>query len=509
MTFDATAASRPGWYRLIRLRVPRRHLIVWLELATFLYVGLPVVIWLLGWLKLPLAVILTAALAAAVGCSWWQTRRFFREAPADGEPPTLPLWPWVGAALAAVVWGIYSGAGGYTFTNPDWSKHFAILRDLTEFSWPVTYQVDERTVPLVYYFAYYLPAAAVGAKLGWSWACFTLMAWTCVGAVIAVSWFVVLVGARPFLAGMYFIFANGMDFLADRLVNGGAVPSGVAHIDWWAGWTFLNLPGHYSQMVWAPQHSLAAWAITGLLTVQLSAGRNLSHAGLLAGLGSFWSPFSLIGMIPLALFALVRARGRGILYFANLVGLALTLTHAAFLLSQNTHLPQGWAVNNWREEWPRFAFFVLFEWGLFALFASELRRSNNPRLRGFFWTAVTGLALIPLYELGMYNDWCMRVSIPSLFLLWAGVGRSLLRQPFSTEWRLLLVMVLFGSMGALLESARSWKTRVPHAPGIEAGQHIPLIPDEFARQYYGTDTSFFFRHLSRPYTPVKLTPPPP
>lgn len=498
----------PIGQRLFSLRVSRAKLIVWLELLTLVYVGLPVLIWMLGWLKLWIAVPLSLGLVAASALAWKQTRRHLAAtAPAEkDEPLTLPIWSLVGAAVVAIIWALYSGAGGFAFPNQDWLKHFAVLKDLIALKWPVTYAVDDRVVPLVYYLAYYMPAAWVGSVLGWWWGCFALLVWTCLGTVLACGWFVLLVGVKPVLAAIYFVFANGLDFIGERLVSGQAIPGGTAHIDWWAGWAFVNLPGHYSQMVWAPQHSLATWSITGLLAVQLSAKRNLGHAGLLAALAGFWSPFAVLGMVPLALYIWIKEKGRGLFSFANGVALPLLAVNVVFLLSQTTPFPHGKAVNDPREEWVRFLLFHVLEWGVFALFACELRRSANRALRGFFWTALAALALIPFYRLGYFNDWCMRVSIPSLFLLWAGVGRSLLRAPFTLESRLLLVLCVFGAFGAMRESARGWFTLGATPPPMHEHDHIPHIEADFARQYMGNDQTFFFQHLAKPYTPSVLEP---
>ncbi len=492
---------RRGLAGFIFLRVPRARLIVWLELATVAYVGLPVLIWILAWLRLPVAVVLAVALPVAAALGWRETRAHFRQARDDREPASIAVWPLMAAALLGVVWGIYSGAGGFAFPNMDWVKHFAVLRDLVELEWPIVYKLDDKTVPFVYYIAYYLPAALMGVQFGWWWACMGLLIWTIVGILIALTWFVLLVGSRPFLAVVYFILANGLDVIGHRLTEGNRIPAGTEHLDWWAGWNLVCFPGHYSQLVWAPQHSLAAWAVTGLLAVQISAGRSLSHAGFLAVLAAFWSPFTLIGMIPLALFAAVREKGRGLISIANIVAVPLFAVFAAYLLSRTDATPKGWVLPNLRDDWLRFALAMFLEWGIFAIFAAELRRSENPRLRGLFWAAVAALALLPLYRLGVFNDWCMRATIPAMFLLWAGVGRSLLRLPFTVESRVLLVLCIFGAMGALTESARSWKTRSTPLP-MDAHDHVPYIEADVARQYFGTDTTFFFKHLAHPYKPI-------
>ncbi len=59
-----------------------------------------------------------------------------------------------------------SGIGGIGFQHYDWNKHNAILSDLVRESWPVGYTYYGRPVALVYYIAYYLPAALDREDLG-------------------------------------------------------------------------------------------------------------------------------------------------------------------------------------------------------------------------------------------------------------------------------------------------------------------------------------------------------
>lgn len=506
-------SQRSGW------RIPRAALIVWGEAATLAYLAVPMAFWLTGWLHAWLAWPLVALLGGGAWCAWQETKRHF-QSPNRKPDATVSGWSLVAGAAVVALWAFYSGAGGFTHANMDWEKHFAVLRDLLEQPWPLRYVVDGQAAPLSFYLAYYLPAAAVGSVGGWWSACFALCAWTVLGAVLAGLWFMLAVERAPFGAAVFFIFASGLDFLGERLVEGGPLPPGDAHIDWWAGYYFLNFPSHQSQLGWAPHHSLAAWLITGLLATQLTAGRSLGHAGLLCGLAALWSPFTLVGLVPFALVMAVRHRGRAILAPANLVGGLLALLVALFLAANTSDLPKGfmWETVPLVRDWNRLLLVHLLEWGVFYFFASELLQSAQPTRRWLFWTTGVALLLLPFYRLGIYNDWAMRTTIPALLLLWIAVARSLIQPKSPHERPVLLLLAVIGAFSVLTESSRSW--RWPTSPQTLAEtRHVPTFSDDdvLTSQYLGSEDAFFFRHLAKASTPLSLNrikppvaePPPP
>lgn len=479
-----------------------------LERASLIYLALPVVLWTAMWLK----VVFTIPVLLGLGWAGWMIVRRGTlpwNAAAAASAPRLPsLWTLLAIAGVALLWALYAGAGGFTYQNPDWEKHSAILRDLIEAPWPVALQIQDKPTPLVYYLAYYLPAALVGKALGWWWACAFLWLWTATGIFLAVTWFTLLIGRHFILAAVFFVFANGLDFVGQRLVSDGAIPGGTDHIDWWAGWVFLCYPGHASQLAWAPQHSLAAWIVTGLIAVQLSWRRDINRYGFFVALTTLWSPFTFIGLLPILGVAALLHRGRGCLHPINLIGAVLVGISVLYFGSTASTAPRGW-------QWGQFDFhlyanrfllFHLLEWGIFFLFARELRRSQDPSLRILFWAVAATLFAITFYRIGLYNDWCMRVSIPSLFLLWAGTARSLFRPPFTIETKLVALLVFLGMLGSFPELLRSFSTERFNPPPLEEQAHVVNIDPSIAHQYLGRKNSFFFTHLARTNEAIPVRP---
>ena len=160
-----------------------------LDLArwSLLYLALPHALFLIGWLRWWIAASLTLLLAAA-----WLRR------PAGSRTVTLGGVLFAAGAAFAVL--IQSGVGGFGPQDMDWHKHNAVLMDLIRSPWPVVYEADGDRMALVYYVAYYLPAAVAGKLAGWRAANLALLAWTWIGLTGVLLWFQALVGKRAIAA---------------------------------------------------------------------------------------------------------------------------------------------------------------------------------------------------------------------------------------------------------------------------------------------------------------------
>lgn len=100
-----------------------------LSAATLVYLALPYFIFFLGWLRLPLALPLTALLCAAL---WSAVRQLLPDRRSvsfrDLVPGTAVNCAFGFAALVILLY--ISGVAGFGFQTPDWEKHFAIVNDL-------------------------------------------------------------------------------------------------------------------------------------------------------------------------------------------------------------------------------------------------------------------------------------------------------------------------------------------------------------------------------------------
>lgn len=156
-----------------------------LTLFTLCYLALPYFLFAWGWLWWPYAVLLTAALLVSLAVAR-KTVLARNEDPANSR-----IWPsgrdGILLFLLTVLIHLPSGVGGIGYQREDWHKHNGVLHELTTNSWPVVVESTDDGSPrfyLAYYFAYYLPSAAVGRVFGLTAAHMALFVWTFVGTLL-------------------------------------------------------------------------------------------------------------------------------------------------------------------------------------------------------------------------------------------------------------------------------------------------------------------------------------
>ena len=156
-----------------------------LLLSTFLYLFLPIFIFCFTWIKTVYALLIFIPLIIFFV-------KHFSDVFYKNEMKLVKtkrdIIILVITMIILVFWLYFSGIGGFTFQNNDWDKHNALLHDLINNPWPVRYEINGDIGYLVYYFAYYIPAALVGKVFGFSVANIFLFLWTYCGLIIGLFW---------------------------------------------------------------------------------------------------------------------------------------------------------------------------------------------------------------------------------------------------------------------------------------------------------------------------------
>ena len=308
---------------------------VTLRKFTVFFLALPQMLFFVGWLRLPFALVICLPLGVVL---WKSALRASNEL---GKPQVTPegvlgtSWFRVSAAtlkLTAVtlpptlISVILSGVGGWGSGDSDWLKHDTLLRDLITRPWPVTYQTAHGPVLLVYYLAFYLPAALVGklgGGLGYQAASQVLALITFVGTLLSVWWLIMLgnprfrgsrqargraipTGVSLWIGTVMFFTFSGLDPLGKILVNLRLhLPmfyGDWSDVEWWA--QFAQYSSNAATLFWAPQHAFGGWLPAALvLDDWFAEGKALEGSWVFyLSLALVWSPFA-----ALALGALVGA----------------------------------------------------------------------------------------------------------------------------------------------------------------------------------------------------------
>jgi hypothetical protein len=524
-----------------------------LRAATAFYLLLPIGFFAYGWLRpayaLPALLLVALFLLAAAHAVAQATAAGWRTLTARPGALRQALAGIAPAALLLLVWLLLSGAGGQGYQNDDYHASNALFKALIQGHWPLTFQLDGQPAWVVYYLAYYLPAAAVGKFFGWQAANGALWLWTAAGCGLAFAWFVALsrvaLQGRPgrlLLLAVLFCLFGGWDFVAASVLQG-ALPAATAHTEFWAG--FFQYSSNATLLYWVPQQALAAWLMTGLVLDALYHPHDLRYLGLSLAAGLLWSPLALIGLLPcLALLAGVyamRGRWQALLQpaaiFAHVCALGLAVLLGLYLTANRYHFPNGWVWQGVDNRALLARYYLAFWWVEFgglavclvlclALAARQLpnrplslravgwrerlqqRFGLEPRHLAVLAVSLATLTLLPLYRLGFNNDLAMRASIPSLFVLWLFTSQVILGtqpgfapqppfRPLRLVYGLLVCVVVVGFLPGLAEVTRSVRYYHFGPPPLEA---VAAIADADRRtlveQRVGDGAAFFFRYLA-------------
>jgi hypothetical protein len=491
-----------------------------LKILTIFYLAIPILIFLLGWLRLPIATALTIILLLAIYLFIKSFRQVETVKKSDDDA-CVSVSKLCIALLPGIFMVVISGAGGWGFQDADWWKHNAILKDLINGNWPVIYNNAEGSAMMVYYIAYYLPAALIGKWFGWQAANHALFLITLMGVVLSILWVIALTRTHPFVGGIMFFLFSGMDIIGQIITNA----SPWYHIEWWAR------IGQYSSnaalLFWVPQQALSGWLITSLFLCCILNQTFHRHWLFLFSLSFLWSPFIAIGLFPLFAGILIINYTRSRYYlddmvsFPNFAGIIVGLVIFLYFFSRLDYYPlpayvkqlaQGGFMWNFTQNsfWSMYILFVLLEFFILSIFVYYFRKpeKNCDEIKLLVF-AVFILISLPFFKYGLHNDLVMRASIPSLFVVLVStvktIGTSKLKK---YAYAAIVCIIAIGSVTPAMETSRHLLTGyrkhiVISIPEKKSIQTIFQLQDEkyryfnFIGQYLGSVDSFFGKYMKR------------
>jgi hypothetical protein len=507
-------------------------------LSSIVYLTLPIFIWMVSWLTPILAALGLAAVLAGVV----QLAAPFAVAtmPLCSDEPSISLRQI--ASICFVVCAVVglNGVGGFGIQTNDWLKHNAVLSDLIHQPWPAAYSTSAGSIALVYYVAYYLPAALVGKVVGWVAANIALYVWTVFGCVLVVLWLVVLSRAPVWLCLLGFALFSGLDLVGAFLrPTASGLKSWTDWIDnvrleWWEGhWLF---PGMLSQIAYVPQQALGGWLLTSLAIDRWRQG-SVDHPYVLScALALLWSPYISIGLAALSLlvFASEARTGQRVadqLSVANLAGVVVGGILAAYFLARFAPVELNSAYVSPRSAFIRGAFdfglqgmswalfvqhyvsFVLLEFLLLACLLRLVYRQFPAQ--GRLLIASTWLLLaLPFVHHGHFNDLVMRAAIPPLFAL---LVLTLGALAVARSRAVMIGLALLLAVGAInpVNLLRRNIVEVVHRGALFQVPRVTSLFELQAKvkgnwpylyQYVCPLDSFFFNHMARRASPINRDP---
>lgn len=470
-----------------------------LDRIVIAYILLPLPIFLLGWLKLWVALPLVA-------CLLYAARSLFKSAASAQTSPGLTRWQLSSAVLIAVVWTLLGGTGHFFFTNGDWHIRDAVLHDLVTSPWPVGYgALDGHATVLRTAIGFFMPAALFGKLTGLLAAHLAMMCWTALGATLFLLQVSTLLPARRaivIIGLLVVVLFSGMDMLGG-LLNGGMrflkYWNIANHLEWWAvSYQYSSIT---TQLFWVPNHALAAWLTMGLLCRHPQrSGIDVLLPIILVG-SMLWSPLSAVGLVPFIALKVVanlrQDRNWALLHpRVWLAALPVGVVAAMYLIADPDNIPKGLSSQHGLGSMSHQFQFFLIEAGMVGGAILLIQRRLDVVL------ALIVLFFLPFAWLGPGNDLVMRASIPSLALLAIVAAKALLEPTSGRRGAkvLLTIVLLIGAITPVQEIARA--LIVPAWPINRNATLIGANCGQYPPHYVARLNGQFVDSLLRPVHPL-------
>lgn len=386
---------------------------IYVNILIYIYITLPTLIFIIGWMKwyLAFAFGILVAFACVKGFSdSIQDKCLINSDSAD-------IRTFLKALLLIALWVYLSGIGGWCYQNSDHECRSAIFRALVEYDWPVVSFDGSRG--LIYYIGFWLPAACIGKLFGLEAGYAAQIIWAVLG--IFIVYYLICVYRRKvdLLPIAFLIFFSGLDYVGTWILGGEGVDlSLAAHLEWWA--YDLQFTSMTSQLFWVFNQALPAWVATILILTQ----KNSKNVLFILSLTMLTSTIPFVGLIPIVIYLYVkrvredRNLWKEVFTFQNIIGVVVIGGCIFLYLTGNI---SGGMIRRGSTELVakepaaqllRYLLFFFLEFGIYLHFICKYRKKDS-----LLYLITIILVLCPFIKVGSDYDFCMRASIPALFIL--------------------------------------------------------------------------------------------
>jgi hypothetical protein len=395
-----------------------------LKISTILYLLIPSVLFLLTWIYLWIGI---PCVIFIVFYTWKTLHKTTISTPETFiSLPTFLLCLGISIALNYVL-----GIGEFRPQTYDFQANNYKYYDLITHQLPV-YYAEQKTY-LCYYTGYYLPSALLAKVFGIETCRYFSFVWSVFGMSLVFLW--ISTFTRKNIIGLLTIvllFANAW-FVIKLLMN-------FAYFQEYLQPYYIQLNQFklitsplIKNYAWATQHTIPACLGVCVLIENFRTKTDLKYLILMLLSTMFWSPLTAVGLFPfLAFYFLKNIKNlfstHSVEDLVLMILLILSFTPLLFYFVST----EGIHVNNTEFIWQTgvkswIIFYLIYAISNFIIWGLFLNYSKN-QYKILWKIAVVFPCLIAIYRIGIYNDFNIRVSFPSFFMLSILVGISVVEK---------------------------------------------------------------------------------
>lgn len=503
----------------------------------YIFLAAPFVIFTLGymriWFALPIIMI-----------TFFSLFQMFKDIPEIDFPQVgkRELLIILCSVLFIILWVMLSGVGKIGWQRGDHTIRNGIYEALVREPWPVgmAYLNNGQTdiKMLVYYIGFWMPSAVIGKIFGIQAGYYFQVFWAIMGLVLL--YFFISIWRKKFSAWpiVIFIFFSGLDIIILSIMKGERIP--IFSIDFIEEKTCDFLFTSFTiDLFDVFNQAIPAWVATIIILLQ----KNTKSIIFIWSFLLLSATFPFVGLLPIIIYMVYRLSDKNVLKdskkwyvmfyniikelftFRNIAGGGVVGIITALYLMGNisggmigTHslvtshfgnIPVA-AVNAipeicmgfqqiFRENiisntFVQYLIFILLEFICYYIFMFKYYIKNP-----LFYVILFSLMTIPFIKVGSFVDFCMRASIPPLFILYLLVIEYLQNSKQKIGKILVCILLMISSISAMHQIANSIVRF-----GEERQRTATVREVCLGSNFGGPSDTVFFKYLSKPFKPKEF-----
>ena len=395
-----------------------------LKISTILYLLIPSILFLLTWIHLWIGI-------PCVFFISFYTWKILQKTSISNHETFISLLTFLLCMGISIALNYILGIGEFRPQTYDFQANNFKYYDLVTHKLPVYYA--EQQTYLCYYTGYYLPSALLAKVFGIETCRYFSFIWSVFGMWLVFLW--ISTFTRKNIIGLLTIvllFANAW-FVIKLLVNFAYFQEHLQPYYIQLNQFKLITSSLIKNYAWATQHTIPACLGVCILIDNFRTKIDLKYLLLMLLSTLFWSPLTAVGLFPFVAFYFLKDL-KNVLSINSIGNLMLMI----FLILSFTPLllyfvsTEGIHVNNTEFIWQTgvkfwWIFYLIYTISNFIIWGIFLSHSKN-QYKILWKIAVIFPCIIAIYRIGIYNDFNIRVSFPSFFMLSILVGISVVEK---------------------------------------------------------------------------------
>ncbi len=395
-----------------------------LKISTILYLLIPSVLFLLTWIHLWIGI---PCVLFIIFYTW----RTLQKTTISTHETFISVSTFLLCLGISITLNYVLGIGEFRPQTYDFQANNFKYYDLITHQLPV-YYAEQKTY-LCYYTGYYLPSALLAKVFGIETCRYFSFIWSVFGMWLVFLW--ISTFTRKNITGLLMIvllFANAW-FAIKLLINFAYFQEHLQPYYIQLNQFKLITSPLIKNYAWATQHTIPACLGVCISIDNFTTKTDLKYLLLMLLSTMFWSPLTAVGLFPFVAFYFLKDL-KNVLSINSIGNLMLMV----FLILSFTPLllyfvsTEGIHVNNTEFIWQTgvkswWIFYLIYTISNFIIWGFFLNHTKN-QYKILWKIAVIFPCIIAIYRIGIYNDFNIRVSFPSFFMLSILVGISVVEK---------------------------------------------------------------------------------